>query len=417
MESSTVPSALGRTNNSRGNATAGPDPREVPNLVTRYISQLENGCGNDTCTQVLCRTGMLNTSHGKPIRKYTIRSARTIAISLCATPTPRAHLCRYMSADSEPPKPRDFESPGDPSALDQILSDTQSFKLLQGQDALCFHDHELQAHHAQVSKLLEVAGKDGEGCLSDTELVQGLLPSTEWLLDKVPLRRKASFRMVNELISKGFAYPTKNKSIPVDESYNNWLAILDTLHHKPYLRLLGRIVKALALRQALNFSKQNQDRTPRKSLLASSGALILLRRHFTARKQSSEDELHCRFLALVLWIKRLTAEHWDGQPLVRLGSICLGAWSMLTFWGYPPLPRDPCLPQTMYFMPMVWMRLSANELAKSYCETSTYGLGTDFVHILSFNSLFDMERLTHCFRSMNHFKMRCARLRTVNRSA
>ncbi|KAK4506597.1 hypothetical protein PRZ48_000329 [Zasmidium cellare] len=277
--------------------------REVPQLITRYINQLIYGCGNVDCKEVLCRTGIRNTSNGKPVRVHTPRSARTVAISMCAGPNPRSHLCPHVEEGSwnKTGLVQSAERPGDPSALDQQLSDTRSFKLLQNPATFCIHDKELQAQHDKVSRLLEAAQRhpsiQTKGFLSNAELVDGLVPCAEWLLAKLPLHRPVQFMPVNDLISKGFAYPTKNGTIPAGDDFNERLTILDTIHHKPYLRLLGRIVQVVAARQAVELSEANSEIEK---------SINLMRRYddFPDDHLLSEQHKHSLKHYLVLYVSR-----------------------------------------------------------------------------------------------------------------
>lgn len=402
-----------------GDSRTDPDPREVPELVTRYVHQLVNGCGNNDCKEVSCRTGTRNTSNGRPVRTYTPRSARTIAIAMCARPHPRTHLCRYTTVESAYAAGNLLETQGpiDPSALDQLLSETRSFKLLQDLGTLCFHDAELKDHHEKVSRAIEAASPDPsrteqddydqkEGLLPNNELVDDLIPAAEWLLAKLPHHRPASYSMVNDLISKGYAYPTKNVSIPADENFNNWLKILDTMHHKPYLRLLGRIVQAVAVRQALDLASES---THRSSLFPGH---VSWRPPTTGSDkyfvQRLVGESSSNVFALVVWLKRLAAEHWDGRPEVKIGSVCMAAWAMVHGLANNPERKVSVSEDdsSFYHMPMIWIRLSATELVQSYRVSSPPGPLSKSYHIFEFRTLFSMKQLTLYFRLLNHLKMR-----------
>lgn len=374
-----------------GKPLESPDPREVPALVRRYIRQLINGCDNtDDCKEVLCRTGLRNTSNGKPVRDYTPRSARTIAIAMCAGPRPWSHLCQYTTAETASAVD---QSPSDPSSLDQQLSETRAFKILQEPGTLCFQDLELKYHHDQVSRLIETAGKED---LSNEQLMDGLTPSAEWLLAKLPHQRTASYIMVNDLISKGYAYPTKDGSMPADDNFNNWLKILDTLHHKPYLRLLGRIVQVIAVRQASSLALEGIHHARLKPP-PSWRDKPFFKQLFLGPPQ---------IYALLVWLKRLAAEHWDGRPEVKVGSICVAAWSMLN--GLANVPDEKSMEEMLSFyqMPMIWIRLSAAELVQSYRASIPPGPQSQTYHLLDFRTLFSMKQLTLYFRMLNHLKMR-----------
>lgn len=388
-----------------------PDPREVPELVNRYISQLVNGCGDQKCTETLCRTGMLNTSFGKPVRKYNTRSARTIAISMCASPKPRSHLCKYIAAGSTKAKAtiQETRDPVDPSALDQQLSETKSFQSLHNQVTLCAHDIDLKAHHDAVTKLLKADAHElslsANGFVSNRKLVDEMIPGMEWLLAKLPLQRPASFKMVDELISKGYAYPPKNASAPVDESFNNWLTILDTIHHKPYLRLLGRIMEVLVKRQKVEGAVRTSRSAFGSELFASppQSRCVTL---FLNRLLAPRDTTAVRFCSLILWLKRIFAEHWDGRPFVNMGTVCMGALSMLMQIAATPLSSSVRNSVSLYSLPIIWVRLTTTELVQSYCEYLSGRVEGDSLHVFTFTPLFSLQQLTLCFRALNHITMR-----------
>ncbi len=102
-------------------------PREAAQqIISRYVGQLLHGCGDSRCEEMMCASGRRNGSE-RPIRGYTARSARTIAITLASGPRPRSRLCpRYQPAGH--PTKAGVEPPRDQSSLPQRLSDTNAIR-------------------------------------------------------------------------------------------------------------------------------------------------------------------------------------------------------------------------------------------------------------------------------------------------
>jgi hypothetical protein len=95
----------------------------------RYVGQLLYGCGDATCKQVICATGRRNTSK-RPVRDYTPRSARAIALTLVSGASPKSRLCeKYEHHRSKDSVARE-EGPLDPSSFMQLLCETDTIRRL-----------------------------------------------------------------------------------------------------------------------------------------------------------------------------------------------------------------------------------------------------------------------------------------------
>ena len=74
-------------------------PPGVRLLVQQYVGQLSDGCGNSACREVICDSGRRNIAPAnRPVRGYTPRSARAIALGIAGGTSPRRHLCKYYEA-------------------------------------------------------------------------------------------------------------------------------------------------------------------------------------------------------------------------------------------------------------------------------------------------------------------------------
>ncbi|CAK4033546.1 Ubiquitin- ligase E3A [Lecanosticta acicola] len=397
-----------------GSTSQDSDPRvdeaahELLELFTRFVQQALGGCGDSRCTEVACHTGRVNTSE-RPVRRYTARSARAVALTICSLPDPRCRLCPYFepAPDDVGHQPEDkavgAAAAHDPSNLMQLFCDTNLIARLPQHAATLASDHELGRIHDKVSRMLKLAARlpslDGEGFLSNSQLADGLFECLEWLLSRTPLQRMAPWKMVNrEFISKGYAYPPQHGNLPVDETYNTWLTILDLLEHGPYLylwkRMLHVIIRRRALQQALGaVATRVGSKTTFKRLDESVPHLLAAK---VCRNYASDPT---RVLALIVWLKKVFTKTWDSQPMVLEHDPIYAAVEILAQiqdQGIPGLPPDT------FYMPFIVSRIGIGELASSFSSEGRKRA----LHIAQYNAFIAFSDLSLMFRSVNHLTMR-----------
>lgn len=324
---------------------------------------------------------------------------------MCAGPNPRAHLCPYFDASTSPESP---QSPGDgdardPSNLMQLLCDTKSIVGLSSDVGDFREDHDSVRIHQKIFEMLRVAGRipslSTSGFLSNQQLAEGIFECFQWLLNKAPLNRAAPWKMINrEVISKGYAYPPRHENLPVDETYNTWLAILDVLDHEPNLRLLERMMKIVSARRGLENFLQ--------AAAANSGSETKFKRpqesveYLLATKLSSGGTSTPTFLlATVVWLKKFLSKYWDSQPIIRESSPSFAALQIL---AHLHDKHSPDVQDEAFKMPLITSRVGMLELSSSFLSEDRGRA----LHILAFNYLFSSAELSLVFRMVNHLKMR-----------
>lgn len=371
----------------------------------RYVDQLLHGCDNSDCQQLLCHTGRLNTS-ARPVRKYTPRSARAVAMALCAAPNPEKFLCTYhkprpceqAASRREPSWP---EGEQDVSSLIQLLCNTSAMRDCKALDYSLAN--ELRPLHQKLNHALKYAGgvfcEAHGGPLPNSELVAEIYPCVDWLLRRLPPQRTAVWEMIDQdIISKGRAYPQKTESVPTDDKYNTWLAVLDVLDNEPCLRLLRRIMQVISIRTKLEVKLQ----TVKAELAGSCASMVgfSIASKLAATIMSTRKDAGNSVYALVVWLKKLFAREWDSNPVLAGGSTCHAIMELFSHLNC--IVNDTAvLPTGAFLMPLIRSRASEVHLAQPYLEDFDGG-----VHLLEYKFLLPVDQVFLCFRTINHLRMR-----------
>ena len=243
----------------------------------------------------MCDTGHRNNAPpNKPIRRWTPRSARTIAIAIASGSSPRQHLCRYYPRKAAGSIPEHFESkkvkdedPRDPSSFAQLFSDTPSIR------NFCSSASESSQHecasqqstrkvtgsisdHVELERLKDRSTRDfyndiarkldpllqtisltsdpapASVALPGNPLAASIILKTiHTLLNDLPHGTPAQWVYANDFIETGCAFPDMNGDAPSDDRWNVWLTILDKLDDFSANRLLAKVARAVALRTKL----------------------------------------------------------------------------------------------------------------------------------------------------------------------
>ena len=258
----------------------------VREIINQYVDQLCHGCGSPACTQDLCDTGRRsNAPPNKPIRTWTPRSARSIAIAIAGGPSPRRYLCKpdtgkhtEIKSDNgdggknldedfapglSPRQHPDFDvtnlkAPRDPSSFVQLLSDTPSIrKLCSGTEPIAVRTNLYNDVSRTLDPLLQNISVSSSpaptpaALPSNTQAASLILKAIEMLLADLPNGTPTQWLHVNDCIETGCAVPSTKSDAPSDGTSNDCLAILDKLDDLPANRLLSKVAQAVALRTKL----------------------------------------------------------------------------------------------------------------------------------------------------------------------
>lgn len=322
-------------------------------------------------------------------------------MALCAGQRPRLHLCRYCvpsPSDLAPPRPAS-SSPSDlrdPSSLSQLLSDTQAVQSFHisgsASDML-----ELASKHRLLDQLLTPSSRNS---WSSRDLPIALASCLDWLLNLLPNQRPAIWEMLNcEIISKGSAVPSTVESKPSDSKWNAWVEVLDILDNPAYLRLWERALRVVGGRMSSGPPPPENAAGGRTSGDGGDhGAIGMLISHMSSR---GNDRSHLP-LATIVWLKRLFATVWDGNPVLDRGSVAHVILELLQSWKH----LGTITSRDAFQMPLIRLRLADMNLASSWYMWNSASDDTKKKHILNFQYLFSPETIVTCFRAVNLRRMR-----------
>ena len=393
----------------------------------RYVGQLIHGCGNSTCKQSLCATGLRNVSR-KPVRNYTPRSARAVALTLASGPEPRSRLCPIYRPSERIDVQANPEGPRDPTAFMQKLSDTSIVKRFcnrsdtlaelkaanslhreypYGQDfynALQYWDNVVEDI---FSSFLLDSDSDFKDSKEMDEAAAGKLSDcVQWLRNTCStgkdIHTYRQWELLNELISTGSICSTSL----VNGLHGDCLVILDRLEHRPSFRFLHRILFVVARRYVVRIQPQSAIVEVRLTdvILYSNRNNTELYRGLAAKIIGSLDNMVP--LDVIVWLKKAFLFYWKGETVLADGTMASATMKLLDamfrHYVYGLVDREQC--ESLFAMPVVPARLDASELARSYMDLDS----PRAEHILSVNFLFNTSHCATYFRTMNHLKMRKA---------
>ena len=380
--------------------------QQLATLVSQLHAQSLYGCGYAGCKELACDTGRRNISNGKPVRKYTPRAARIIAIAFAGCPNAETHVCDYYDTTTEHPVDVQ-DGPRDSSSLVQLLSDTPAAI------ELCYAKP--PANHAWMSELAQLhqalaslfvlpdAQRPGSPFLSNEEaslLIRGHL---QWIFGKLPASLpRLKWIKINSIITCGSEYPDGRDM----HMSNELFSALHVIRDERLLNLLDHILLAIGFRMELERRVELAGKTLSGSSAVSThnselGGIC----HLISKEAGSIHEI----MALDVWFKVAFLKHWHGSPDLGRDSVAFAALSMLEVWyqskGIPVPYRDDMIPLAM--------RLDAIELAQSWiacapvANNGACGLSSTF-HILTFQRFFTEGHRSTYFRAVCHFRMQQA---------
>ncbi|TKA26776.1 hypothetical protein B0A50_04222 [Salinomyces thailandicus] len=388
-------------------AKAHSQPGDIRQTVLHYIGQLTEGCGVWSCDNNVCDTGRRNTAApNRPVRKYTPRSARAIAIALASGPSPLKHICPlyiHSNSSSQVSNGEDAsvivqdEGSHDPSSFSQLHSNTRSIR------QFCASPHASKTqpgkHQDLLKKLQSIVGSTPT-CVtspprklaSNQQVASIIVKCINALFEAIPTASPAQYEYADSFIRDGSAFPSKKTSAPVDAEWNRWLLILDKMDSRLELKLLSTMCQTFALRIQL---EADLDEARRK---------VGGRSNFTPLADILELELreyHECGMVLAPWCKRVFLMHWDGiSTSISRGSVACGALECIHF-----LHQRFSGSKAYCTLPAVAKSLDAVEMAETWMKLDNSGARQ---HLLSFDFLFTAPQRAMYFRTLCHLRMRQA---------
>ncbi|KAK5745092.1 hypothetical protein LTR17_001543 [Elasticomyces elasticus] len=415
------------------------DISALQNLLSHLVGQLLHGCGEKSCQEPLCDTGRRNaTPDNRPVRKYTPRSARAIALALVGGPSPREHICPHHSLDATTHEQREaIEGLQDPSSFEQQLCDTAVIRnLCERTTPMSIESDRLTVIKQSLEPLLihiKLSDDTPSSFVSNERAITLLCGAVRACLDSLPTVPIPQYTFADKWIRKGSAYPTANVTILTAESRNVWLSILDGFERGQ--SLMSCIVEAIAMRTDLEVR-----------LVRVKGCLGMTsktppEREFLPRLMERLDLPSAAVVQLVVWLKRTFMLHWNGKPSIPRRSAAGGAMVFLQSTTQLARTRGPPLAVGLSRLPAVANNISAVDMAESWIAlrvelrkldeagrkaVEVAGIerqgspnvladvdNAPNLHILDSGLIKDHERVLY-FRMTNYLKMQRAYSNTVN---
>lgn len=315
------------TQRSQDEPAAANSRKELQLLLSAYIGQLHDGCGNAQCTQPLCYTGRCNIED-RPTRRYTLTSARIIAFSACFATEPRSNLCKYFdrtssgSDDSSLLKER-----YDVSSLTQAISNSVTFRQVKQPDSLLnlklsSRVAELNELHRQFDSLrgLDISEMVAGVQMSPTsEIVEASVRSMLWLLKQAsPDDFQAWNTIIPPNLEQRALTSTDEMEIRRKDAFTH---IVDVLNHPPYLSLLCRIAVAVVSRRTIELEilKVRPDSKVSRVL-----GLV-----FRQLREKASAWSPIYLYTLAMWLVNCFSMTWDEEPIIRRATKAAGALIMI----------------------------------------------------------------------------------------
>nr|POE75451.1 hypothetical protein CFP56_53563 [Quercus suber] len=372
--------------------TISTDIHNIQRLVQRYVRQLLDGCGSHECKSSMCDTGRRNISPDKPVRKWTPRSARAIAIAIASCPNPSRHVCPFM-LDSRLEQSSSSEGPQDPSSFTQRLSDTRAIRNFCTPGSMLHQKVESmndRAHHVlDPVVVVDRIDHSSTSIISNQQAVARVMLNIRYLLSMLPRHPVALHRHALFHVLEGRAAPANVEHIPVDKRWEIWMKILDGHAYEPSLRLLSRITQIYSLRKSLDDAvwkaTTEQARYPR--VLANHRS-----RHFAVLLGPQIDAIgNDSQVHLYVWLHQIFFLHWDGSALVQPGTSCCGALEMFSLFN------------TTQALPTISSHLDTIKVVRSWIQW--WDSPSTARHLLHFPKLFTLKERIVYLRMMNHLRM------------
>lgn len=388
----------------------------------RLVAQLLHGCGHSDCRSQHCITGLRNTTH-IPLRNYTPRSARILALDLLSRPNCDAYICNYRLVDSRPTEEHaPDEGPQDPSSFVQRLADTSCMRqLAKGEFGVdTKHDDSILHKAAAITKLLQSqceppflpSGSSNPSFVPNQELADTIATALEIFYELLPGESNpTTWQSLAQHINSGRLLPST--TLDSDKDHSSLVQLLDIFAFDPYISLCAQVCKIVALRTQVEeitakFRQASSESTAHGNIIS----LIIDRITIIARSQSASKKESWIPWPYPLWFKKAFLKHWDGKPVVDRGTIACGALELLEMQQRIWDRSHPNKTSDANILPYIYKRIDAAELLRSWMKHDP-PVTTKSRHLLSFPFLYSDGQMLMNFRMLNHLRMRYATARAL----
>lgn len=330
--------------------------QDIRDVVSAYVGQLQHGCGNEACGEILCATGRRNPTK-RPLRNYTARSARITAIAIVSGPNPRAHLCphylraehRVLAQQEASPTP---ETPRDPSSFEQLLCDTQAIRDICRTDGLVqssLFDWRLEdcPRVADFRSDLVMWRRHLEGLLcngaADSDVGEQVFECLSWLASNIA--KGAVELLCSASKAKGGARRPQTSARNVTDRRGEQEVILhDFVGHEPSFRLFAQMLEALG---------------------AQPGSISVFTEEVGHCWRNDPQQSYLQYLAII-WLKKTFLQYWDGDPCLRGPTIANTALRVLeSLHGWRPQHSD----RDYFVIPEIMQTTDVAEMVKTFVES------------------------------------------------
>lgn len=449
--------------------TATQDVLHVQRILSLLTDQLLDGCGQARCTNVLCDTGRRNTSV-RPARRYTVLSARSIALSICSSPDPESRICSYyaaafpsLSQRSRQGQVLDHSSWAQLTAATRIIEQATStetpLELPRDENASTLDSLNRQLDELDGSDPSDVT--PGHTIQSSQKFMDVISAALDFVLVSCPNQKFEAWKHVSRYcVSDSSGYPL-HENVPLgNDLERDVIDVQDILHNESLLDLLERAINVYSQRCIFQdtFERTSarhvesvspagrdgsavQDSSPSSNAsrgrTAGPGRRFQSNRHFLLRRnvpsspprstspyeidRSSifvlfETNLWERpaphIFVLHVWLKVLFLRRWDGNPVLTRFGLCAQCLLHAQFLIEAIQFKREGPEYAHEHDPMAYVAKKVDKITMVrswlYLEhNQRRGNDTTLYHILDFHGLFKpLERLTY-FRTANFLQMRC----------
>lgn len=388
-------------------------------LFRTLTHQLLAGCGSPNCKNRYCATGRKNVSHA-PVRPYTARSARAIALVLLEESNLRGHVC--MSVDAVPRTQNhsvEHEGRRDPSSFMQQLNDTSYLRKAAGHTGSADSPLALEVLHpricaASVMSILEhslqppylSSGQVNPHFMPHHQVLDCIVPALERLYAPGSNKNQAHWRLLAEVINNGSAFPQPSMQ---DKGDRSWLSLVDVFEDEPSLLLCATVCKITAQRTRLDdiaaklAPKKHDDLENKKDVLPFIDRMALQFQQI-ASSHASQDDGWVPW-PYPLWFKKVFVKHWDGSPSVERGTVECGALELLGCLQQIYDKIHDSQKNDAQVLPVVSKRIDTLKMAQSWLQHQP-GVTTTSRHLLNCRFLFSASQMVLHWRMINHLTMR-----------
>lgn len=392
--------------------------------VGRYVDQMLNGCGNAECKQMLCDNGRSNSA-GRPIRRYTPRSARTIALTLVSGPRPKSRLCTQIPTSSSLSDVA--EGPRDPASVIQLLADTNSIKQFCDSSSALeaateaavpsyldpYKDSPMLPVGHQMLDRVESLVKPEEQWLRKDSIRNEVLDFLQLILQLLlarlppPEQRQKVIPWIDALIQSGLTFPGEFFANDTAAAPNLMMSSLDAMEDARALRLIYRWLLLVGRLAELD-----------KRVYA-----WIADRVYTGMLASVD------IFALIVWLKKVFLKRWDGEHSLRSGTIpktCLLLIDAFRLRNHGTLDNSMSGDaHNLLGLRGAILQLDEKEVVRTWLDACEQKSDRD-AHILNFHFIFSNQQRAFYFRTANHLRMQQAhndaakasslRMKTIRRS-